>query len=443
VYLAWAALLLNTLTFFPSTWSGEPLIVPIPSAVGKLIQQGALYLAFLLALTVNRRLAIRPNVFLCLTSLLAVEAFITAGEATHVGTVYRAVRLAAFIATLWLLSPWWGRRDMPLVRAHLGAVYVILGSVLLGAVISPSRARAEGRLAGALWPTPPTQVAEFAAVTIGIVVVLWLGGEFSGRLAMIVVAVAGAILLLTHTRTALASLVGALFVAGLSLFLVRARVRKIFAAAGVIASIGAITLSSLVTTWLIRGQDAAELTHLSGRTTVWSGVVGAPRDTYQMLFGFGLSNKSFNGLSIDSNWLASYLDQGIAGIVISAAIIIFLLVSAFFQPRGVHRALALFLATYCLAASFTEVGFSDASTYLLYLTLAASLLVPVPLTCHSTSAVGRARPGCARPVWAGQPCAVGSGRAAPAARPFYNGHPFRRIRRHSIHGKRSRATKVW
>jgi len=42
--------------------------------------------------------------------------------------------------------------------------------------------------------------------------------------------------------------------------------------------------------------------------------------------------------------------------------VLYLLVSAFFQPRGVQRALDLFLATYYLAASFTETGFSDAST---------------------------------------------------------------------------------
>ncbi|HXY65522.1 MAG TPA: hypothetical protein VEI45_14495, partial [Mycobacterium sp.] len=71
------------------------------------------------------------------------------------------------------------------------------------------------------------------------------------------------------------------------------------------------------------------------------------------------------------------LDQGLFGVVVSAAILVFLFVTAFFQPRGVKRALGLFLTTYCLAASFTEVGFSDASTYLLYLALAASLLIPV------------------------------------------------------------------
>jgi hypothetical protein len=54
----------------------------------------------------------------------------------------------------------------------------------------------------------------------------------------------------------------------------------------------------------------------------------------------------------------------------------FVIVAAYFQPRGTQRALALFLATYCLVASFTEVGFTDVTPYLLELTLAASLLVP-------------------------------------------------------------------
>ena len=61
--------------------------------------------------------------------------------------------------------------------------------------------------------------------------------------------------------------------------------------------------------------------------------------------------------------------------VVCATILLFLFVTAFFQPRGVQRALALFLVTYCALASFTEIGFTDVSTYLLHLTVAASLLV--------------------------------------------------------------------
>jgi len=88
----------------------------------------------------------------------------------------------------------------------------------------------------------------------------------------------------------------------------------------------------------------------------------------------------FNGLPIDSNWLASYQAQGLFGVVVCATMLIFLLALAYFQPRGVQRALALFLVTYCLIASFTEVGFTGPSPYLLELTLAASLLVPPAAT---------------------------------------------------------------
>jgi hypothetical protein len=180
---------------------------------------------------------------------------------------------------------------------------------------------------------------------------------------------------LTHTRTALVGMVAGLLVAGLSLIVASARVRKLFAAIGAVTAIAIMTLSSVIAAYLARGQGTAQLTDLTGRTAVWSALVNFPRDKFQEIFGFGLSNDSFNGLPIDSNWLASYQEQGLAGVVICAAMLVFLLVTAYFQPRGVQRALALFLITYCLVASFTEVGFTGASPYLLEVTLAASLLV--------------------------------------------------------------------
>ena len=52
------------------------------------------------------------------------------------------------------------------------------------------------------------------------------------------------------------------------------------------------------------------------------------------MFGSGLSNKSFNGLSIDSNWLAVYLDQGWFGIAIDAALLLLLIFLAVTHRRG-------------------------------------------------------------------------------------------------------------
>ena len=373
VGLVWGLLVLNVVGYTGA-------LVHVPGALGKGITQGALPVAILVALTINRRIVVRPNLFLCLVFLLGTEAVVTALQPQAFGTVYRTFRMVEFVAALWLLTPWWGRRDLLLVRCHLKALAVVLGSVLLGVLIAPSKAIGTGRLIGVLWAVPATQVAHYAAIILGVTAVLWFCGQLPSRITLIIVAVAGVILILTHTRTALVAMVAGLLVAGLSLIAAKARVRKLFAVAGAVTAIAIMTLSGFLASWLSRGQGSSQLTHLTGRTAVWGPLLAFPRDKFQEIFGFGLSNDSFNGLPIDSNWLASYQSQGLFGVVICATMLIFLLALAYFQPRGVQRALALFLVTYCLIASFTEVGFTGPSPYLLELTLAASLLVPPAAT---------------------------------------------------------------
>ena len=369
VGLVWGLLVLNVVGYTGA-------LVHVPGVLGKGITQGALPVAILVALTINRRIVVRPNVFLCLVFLLGAEAVVTALQPQAFGTVYRTFRMVEFVAALWLLTPWWGRRDLLLVRCHLKALAVVLGSVLLGVLIAPNKAIGTGRLIGVLWAVPATQVAHYSAIILGVTAVLWFCGQLPSRVTLIIVSAAGVILILTHTRTALVAMVAGLLVAGLSLIAAKARVRKLFAAAGAVTAIAIMTLSGFLASWLARGQGSSQLTHLTGRTAVWGPLLAFPRDKFQEIFGFGLSNDSFNGLPIDSNWLASYQAQGLFGVVICATMLIFLLALAYFQPRGVQRALALFLVTYCLIASFTEVGFTGPSPYLLELTLAASLLVP-------------------------------------------------------------------
>jgi hypothetical protein len=371
VGITWGLLVLNALTFYPGIAA-----LPIPPSIGKALAQAVLPVALLVALTLNRRLALRPNVFLCLVSLLVVEAVITSLQPQHLGTVYRTFRLAEFVAVLWLLTPWWGRRDLLLVRSHMIAISVTLGSVVVGLLIAPGTALTEGRLSGVIWPIPPPQVAHYAAVMTGLMVVLWLCGRVRGFIAAPFIACTTVLLLLTHTRTALVAMVAGILMAGLSLFTARARVRKFFAAAVAAASLAILTLAGVITTWLARGENAQQISNLTGRTKVWTQIVSLPRNKFQEIFGFGLSNSSFNGLPIDSNWLASYLEQGFFGVTVCAAMLLFLLTTAYFRPRGTKRAVGLFLVTYCLLASLTEVGFTDASTYLLELTLAASMLAP-------------------------------------------------------------------
>jgi hypothetical protein len=133
------------------------------------------------------------------------------------------------------------------------------------------------------------------------------------------------------------------------------------------------------------------LTSLTGRTNFWGPLLAYPRDPFEMIFGFGISNGTFNGLPIDSNWLDSYQDQGLFGVVVCAAILVFLLVATFFQARSVYRALALFFVTYTLIASFTEDGITNASAYMLDVTVAASLLVPFSMVPSSLTGAVRRR----------------------------------------------------
>jgi hypothetical protein len=372
VGLAWGLLFLNVLTFAPGT-----SVLPIPNTVGKLITQAALPVALYVALSINRRLLVRPNVFLCLVGLIVMDTIVNCLEAQYFrGTAYRTFREIEFFAVLWLLTPYWGRRDLLLVRCHLRAMAVVLATVVLGLVVSPGHALGTGRLVGAIWPIPGTQVAHYAAVMLGLTVVLWFCGQRDGRRTVIVVVVTAAVLLLTHTRTALVALILAIIVAGLSLIIVESRVRKLFAYTGATVVVAAVTASSFITSYLDRGQGTQQLTSLTGRTNFWSAVLTYPRNWFQEMFGFGLSNGQFNGSPIDSNWLESYQEQGLFGVAVCAVILVFLIVAAYFQPRGTPRALALFLIIYCLVASFTEVGFTDVTPYLLDLTLAASLLMP-------------------------------------------------------------------
>ena len=371
VWATWGFLVLNVLPYTVGL-----SVIHIPSVIGKGITQGSLPLALVLALTCNRKMTFRPSVFMCLLSLLALEGVLTELFAQHlVGTGYRTIRFLEFAAIMWLLTPFWGRRDMLLLRCHLKTMVVVLGSVLLGLMIAPGKTLGN-RLAGTIWPVPGTQVAHYTAVTLGMVMILWFCGKMSHRVALILAPISAAMLILTHTRTALVACLGGILIAALSLITAFPRVRKFFTVVLVVGGTVWLSASSAITAWLARGEGTQQLSDLSGRTNFWGPLLAFPRTPFQEIFGFGLGNGTFNGLPIDSNWMSSYNDQGLWGVTLCALILIFLYFNASFAPRGAQRALALFFTTYCLIASYTEDGFTSPTTYSLDVMLAASLLIP-------------------------------------------------------------------
>jgi O-antigen ligase len=373
VLAAWLALFVNVLA--PAA---NPTIIPIPRLVFQAVAQGSLVLALAFALLANRRLVVRPNLFLMLLTALALSSLVSSLHNEYlVGSVYRGLRLLAFVACLWLLTPWWGRRDMVLLRAHRVAMWAILALVLVGAAVAPGKAFAfEGRLAGTIWPIPPTQVAHYAAVLFGTSAILWMCRVITGRHALVAVTISTIALIGTHTRTALLAAAIGIGLASASLFLGHARVRRVSVSTMVGMIAAAVVFAPQIVSWLSRGQTIEDASQLTGRTKVWSDVFATPRPKMEALFGSGLSNKSFDGLAIDSNWVASYVDQGWFGVVVQAAMLLILLVMVATHVRGPRRAVALFLVVYGLIASITETGIGDASPYLLDLVVAAALLVP-------------------------------------------------------------------
>jgi hypothetical protein len=376
------------LLFFNVIGAGGSPVLHIPHRVGQVMTQGALLVAILLALSINPRARVRPNVYLSVFTVLGVTSLMASVRVLGIGTDYRALRILAFVAVLWLLTPWWGRRDLLLLRAQIGFLVMVLGSVVVGLFVAPGTALSGGRLGGSLWPIPPPQVAHYAAELTGLALLLWACRLVDKRVALLVALPCFGVLVLTHTRTALVAAALGIIVALASLFTMRRRVRRAFAGLILAVALVGVPLSPLIVGWLARGENSSQLATLTGRTTFWAYVFDEQRTDTQKILGDGISNGAINGqsfsngvtnvdgLSIDNSWVEDYQDEGIIGDVLTGLMFVVLLVMISFAPRGPRKAIALFLVLYCLVASFTEDGAGLASQYAMDMTVAASLMVP-------------------------------------------------------------------
>ncbi|MGH3928051.1 MAG: O-antigen ligase domain-containing protein, partial [Pseudonocardiaceae bacterium] len=320
------------------------LIIPLPRQVFQIMTMGALVTACGLALVLNPRVRVRPSAYLLLLSLLALVSVASSMRLeSGLGSIFRCFRLTLFVATLWLLSAWW-RGDLRFARYQVRALGAVLLTVLAGLAISPGAAFSgpDGRLVGAIWPIPAPQVGLYCAIAAGLSVVLWLTQSIDGRSAAVIVAPAVGLLLLSHTRTALIGFLTALVLAGLSLAFTNARARRALVAAAGFGAVIAVAFGQVVATWLQRGQDAEELTNLTGRAKVWDLLLAKERTLGEQFFGVGLTDKSFAGLPIDSGWLSIYHEQGWVGVAVVVAILGGLLATTALRSSSPERACAVF-----------------------------------------------------------------------------------------------------
>jgi O-antigen ligase len=219
-------------------------------------------------------------------------------------------------------------------------------------------------------------VAAYAALAAGIGAISWMAGTMRRSPALLLVAGGTSMVVLSHTRTALIALVAGVTVGAATLFATRRRVRRVVTTALVFLAVTGAFLVPAISDWFTRDQTGEQLGNLTGRRTVWDALLAAPRPAFNRWLGYGLSDKSFNGLAIDSTWLAVYQDQGLVGVAVVAVMLLSVLIVANRRPPGAPRALATFVIVYCAVASYTEVTVGDASPYLLVVFAAASLVVP-------------------------------------------------------------------
>jgi O-antigen ligase len=363
----WTLLLINTTPYFGGG------LLPVPVQIGKAVAMAALVVAFGLVVAWNPKLLIRPNIVLTLFTLLVIAASASSVRLeAGAGSLWRCSRLGLFVATLWLLSPAW-REPLALVRAHIRACLAVQVLVILGVFASGGRSL-RPRLVGTLWPMPASEVSQFTAIGTGLLVAMWLAGQVSGRSLRLLVPGSVVMLLLAHSRTAIFALLIALTVAAGTSLLSNRRAGRFLAGMAALGAVGAVVATPFVLAWLQRGQTSQGFSQLSGRTVVWTNLLNQPRTLEQRVFGHGLSDKSFGGRPIDDAWLAVYHEQGYIGLALYIGVFLVLLFAVISARPSPGRTVAAFLVSYLAVVSYTEVGFGDASPYLLVAVLAAALV---------------------------------------------------------------------
>ncbi len=138
---SWALLVFNVLT------PGQGSLLPIPHRIAQLMTQGALFLALVLALTINPRMRMRPNWFLGLYTVLAITSLMMSVRSRWPGD--RIPKLPPDRVSLRAVAPHpmvGSARPARFCAVRWASLCFILGSVVLGLFISPGKALAGGRL---------------------------------------------------------------------------------------------------------------------------------------------------------------------------------------------------------------------------------------------------------------------------------------------------------
>jgi hypothetical protein len=305
-----------------------------------------------------------------LAVLLAVTAFgaLTYDQLLAGGVLI--VRLTILALTVFLLLRVFSTEQF------FTAVAWSCGGVAAAATITGRDTISSGRLSGGMPEIDPNELALLACIVVLYVawqVVLGRLGVFPPIAAVVALGIVWA----TGSRTALLMLLPALVV--MALHARRARVGL------VVGGLGLASLAGLVLTLhadALAGfleRDAAEGSTLDSRYIAWDAATRWADDTWQLLFGGGLSVKIirvqgqyWETQPLDSSWFSLVVQAGILGTLLAGLWALWSLRGSLHAPRP-QRALFLGTLVFVLGRSIFESGLFDATPAFLLL-IAVSLL---------------------------------------------------------------------
>ena len=283
-----------------------------------------------------------------------------------------AVRVGILVLTLCTLLS--GYDGYSVMAGLVGA----LATVGAFSVITAFGQLRDGRLAGGLPPLHPNEVASICAI-----VIIWLVYRaVNGRESLhdlVALAIAGAALLASGSRTSLGMLAPALLI--LIVFTRRIHLRVLIPFLVVLPFIVAtLVLTDEVAQAATREGSTEDITSLSNRTIAWQAAL-APKDSpWLSWLGGGLAMKRievpgqwWSHQILDSSWVSALVQSGYIGLGLTLLLVcygLYRIAQVAGELRGFRLAIIIFLGL----RGLLESGLFDASTA--FLTCFASLALP-------------------------------------------------------------------
>ena len=352
--------------------------------------KGALLIAvFLVVLAATKpgfrtRISPATNLYVVYVLFASATAFLLAEPLSPL------LRLARLLLGLMLIFLFWRPLiQIPerLIRAHLIAHLLLAATVVLSVLWDPAQAwrplNSFGtgfRLQGVIIPMLPPRVGEVGAILLGLAIIALVSRKMPVIPAGTMIGLGLVLVALSRTRTAAAAV-------GFGLVLALLLTRKTWvgrvATFAVPALVGLVFLSvPSLHTWLLRGQGAAQISSLSGRTTSWQYVLDEDVSLQTAIIGHGLGNKrvlltrgegDVDVMAIDNSWLSLYWETGLLAVTIVGIALIVAWISVLRAPTPYVKASGALLLGYVTAASLNESGLSDLSSMTLHLLVAAAV----------------------------------------------------------------------